>query len=131
MYFNCCSRSSFEAEIIKISQSSYKMYSNKKLNFQESTTILDAHTKKVWKLIVCASDLYLRISNQQNIPTSQEYYRSLLSIMKNVDLLSLKEFKAEKLSRNIYIAWVFYIGHYWKIKNVLSLFSKFTIIMLI
>ena len=46
-YCNCL----FEAEIIKIGQSSHKMYSNSMLNFQESTTILNARTKKVWKLI--------------------------------------------------------------------------------
>ena len=34
-----------EPEIMKIGQSSYKMYSNNILNFQESTTILNAHTK--------------------------------------------------------------------------------------
>ena len=33
------------------------MYSNNIVNFQESTTILKAHTKKVWKLIVCTSYL--------------------------------------------------------------------------
>ncbi len=32
------------------------MYSNNILSFQESTTILDAHTKKVRKLIVCTSN---------------------------------------------------------------------------
>ena len=37
---------SFEPEIIKIGQSSHKMYSNNILSFQESTTILNAHTKK-------------------------------------------------------------------------------------
>ena len=36
MYSNCCCSCSFEAEIIKIGQSSHKMYSNKILNFQES-----------------------------------------------------------------------------------------------
>ena len=36
------------------------MYSNNILNFQESTTILNANTKKVWKLIVCTS--YMLIS---------------------------------------------------------------------
>ena len=42
----------FEPEILKIGQSSHKMYSNKILNFQESTTILDVCTKKkVGKLI--------------------------------------------------------------------------------
>ena len=51
MYFNCCCSCLFEAEIIKIGQSSHKMYSANILNFQESTTILNACTKKVWKLI--------------------------------------------------------------------------------
>ena len=44
VYSNSCSRCSFEPEIIKIGQSSHKMYSNSILNFQESTTILNAHT---------------------------------------------------------------------------------------
>ena len=51
MYSNCCCSCSFEPEIIKIGQSSHKMYSNKILNFQESTTILNACTKTVWKFI--------------------------------------------------------------------------------
>ena len=55
VYSNCCCSCSFEAEIIKIGQSSHKMYSNNILNFQESTTILNAHMKKVWKLIICTS----------------------------------------------------------------------------
>ena len=57
MYSNCCCSCWFEAEIIKIGQSSHNMYSSNILNFQESMTILNAHTKKVWKLIVCASYL--------------------------------------------------------------------------
>ena len=55
VYSNCCCSCSFEPEIIKIGQSSQKMYSNKIRNFQESTTILNAHTKKACKLIVCTS----------------------------------------------------------------------------
>ena len=51
---SCCSRS-FEAEIMKISQSSHNMYSNNILNFQESTTILNSCTIKVWKPIVYIS----------------------------------------------------------------------------
>ena len=51
VYSNSCCSCSFEPEIIKIGQSSHKMYSNNILNFQESTTILNACTKKVWKLI--------------------------------------------------------------------------------
>ena len=55
VYSNYCCSCWFEPEIIKISLSSHKMYSNNILNYQESTTILNAHTKKVWKLIVCPS----------------------------------------------------------------------------
>ena len=53
VYSNCCCSCSFKAEIIEIGQSSHKMYSNNIVNFQESTIILNAHTKKVWKLIEC------------------------------------------------------------------------------
>ena len=45
VYSNCCCSCLFEAEIIKISQSSYNMYSNNIMNFQGSTTILNACTK--------------------------------------------------------------------------------------
>ena len=57
VYSNCCCSCSFQLEIIKIGQSSNKMYSNKKLNFQESTTILNACTKIAWKLIEYTTDL--------------------------------------------------------------------------
>ena len=46
VYSNCCSSCSFEYEIMKISPSSHKMYFYNILNFQESTTILNDHTKK-------------------------------------------------------------------------------------
>ena len=39
--------------IIRIGQSSHKIDFNSIVNFHESTTILIARTKKVWKLIVC------------------------------------------------------------------------------
>ena len=58
VYSNCCCSCSFESEIIKNGQSSPKMYSNNILNSQESTTILNAHTKKIWKLIVCTSYIF-------------------------------------------------------------------------
>ena len=51
VYSNCCCSCSFEHEIIKIVQSSHKMYSNNILNFQESTTILNACTKKSGNLL--------------------------------------------------------------------------------
>ena len=51
MYSNCCCSCSFEPEIIKIGQSSHNVYSNNIVNLQESTTVLNACTKNVWKLI--------------------------------------------------------------------------------
>ena len=51
VYSNSCCSCSFELEIIKFNHSSHKMYSNNILNFQDSTAILNAFTKKVWKLI--------------------------------------------------------------------------------
>ena len=55
VYSNCCCSCSFELEIIKISQSSHKMYSNNMVNFEQSTTILNACTNEVWKLIECTT----------------------------------------------------------------------------
>ena len=46
VYSNCCCSCSFEPEIIKIGQSSHKIYSNNILYFQECMTILNACTKK-------------------------------------------------------------------------------------
>ena len=51
VYSNCCCSCSFEPEILKIGQSSPKMYSNNIVNFQESTTILNACTKKSGNLL--------------------------------------------------------------------------------
>ena len=55
VYSNSYCSCSLELEIIKIIQSSYKTYSNNILNFLESPTILNDHTKKVWKFIICTS----------------------------------------------------------------------------
>ena len=51
VYSNCYCSCSFEPEIISIGQSSHKMYNNKILNFQESTTILNACSKKSGNLL--------------------------------------------------------------------------------
>ena len=51
VYSNSCYSYSFEPEIIKIGQSSHKMYSNNIVNFQDSTTLLNAFTKKSWNLL--------------------------------------------------------------------------------
>ena len=57
VYSNCCCSCSFEAEIMKTGHSFHKMYSNNILNFQESTTILNA-VQKVWKLIKSTTYLF-------------------------------------------------------------------------
>ena len=51
VYSNCSCSCSFTPEIIKIGLSSHNTYSNNILNFQVSTSILNACTKKGWKLI--------------------------------------------------------------------------------
>ena len=61
VYSNYCCSCSFEPEIIKIGQSFRKMYSNNTVNFQESTTILNAYTKKVWKHIEGTTNIYIYI----------------------------------------------------------------------
>ena len=54
VYSNSFSSCSFKPEILKISQSSHKMYSNNIVNFQDYE-ILNAHTTNVWKPIVGTS----------------------------------------------------------------------------
>ena len=51
LYPNCYRSCRFEYDIIKIGQSSHKMYSNNIMNFQVSTRILNTCTRKVWKPI--------------------------------------------------------------------------------
>ena len=60
VYSNSCCSSSFEPENIEIGQSSHKMYSNNILNFQESTTMLNACTKKSRDLLN-AQHIYIYI----------------------------------------------------------------------
>ena len=66
VYSNCCCSCWFEPEIIKIGLSSHKMSSNNIVNFQESTTISNACTKKsletYWMSHVRIY-VYIRISN--------------------------------------------------------------------
>ena len=51
VYSNSCCSCLFEPKIIKIGHSSHEIYSNRILNFQESTTILNACTKKSGNLL--------------------------------------------------------------------------------
>ena len=76
MYSNSCCSCSFEREIIKIGQSSHKMYSNHIVNFQEATTILNACIKKFGNLLK-APRIYLSIYMYvcMHIPTYCRKYR--------------------------------------------------------
>ena len=60
MYSNCCCNCSFKPEIIKIGQSSHKMYSNSILNCQEATTILNACTKKSGNLLKAPRNIFFQ-----------------------------------------------------------------------
>ena len=51
VYSNCCCSCWFEPEIMKIGQSSHKMYSNNIVNFQECTAILNSCTRKSGNLL--------------------------------------------------------------------------------
>ena len=51
----------FEAEIMKIGQSSHKIYSNNIVNFQVSTTILNACTKKKSRNLLNSPRIYIYI----------------------------------------------------------------------
>ena len=51
VYSNSFCSCFFESETIKIGESLHKMYGSNMLSFQESTTILNICTKKVWEPI--------------------------------------------------------------------------------
>ena len=85
VYSNCCCSCSFECEIIKSGQSSHKMYSNNILNIQESTTILNACTRKVWKLIECTTYIYMHFHPQ----TDSFVISQLFSVTRHVGRLKL------------------------------------------
>ena len=70
VYANSWCSCSFETEIIKVGQSSHKMYRNNILNFQESMTILNAHTKKSGN-----------ISHSPRIYDMQEIHLSVISFL--------------------------------------------------
>ena len=73
MYSNSCCSGSLELEIIKIGQLSHNMYSNNIMNLQESTTILNACTKIVWKLIEGTWYMWdVKIKQTSDIPTCVE-----------------------------------------------------------
>ena len=75
VYSNCCCSCSFEAEIITIGLSFYKMYSNNILNFQEFTIILNAFTKKKdWNFIECTTYIYLTYMYREDLGLNNQQW---------------------------------------------------------
>ena len=64
VYSNSCCSCSLEREIIKIGQSSHKIYSKTIVNFQESTTILNASTKKSGNLLKASRISYIFLNTK-------------------------------------------------------------------
>ena len=79
VYSNCCCSCWFEPEIIKISQSSHKIYSNNILNFQESTTILNSFTKKKRLETYCMHHVCIYMTSEN--PLKEYSYNLFRSIM--------------------------------------------------
>ena len=86
VYSNCCCSCWFETEIIKIGQSSLKVYSNNILNFHESSTILNAWTKKSGNLLN-AHRFYLSIYlSVLQITLTASLHRSKIPPMSVLDM---------------------------------------------
>ena len=79
VYSNCCFSCSFESEIIKIGQLSYKMYSNNILNFQGSTPILNACTKKPGNLLKAPRMCFILIMRKDDNNTSSASWKGVLN----------------------------------------------------
>ena len=91
MYCNFCCSYSFGPEIIKIGQSSHKMNSNNIVNFQESTSILNACTKKSGNLLCTPRNIkyYTNADMQFNKETLPN--RFMAKIVKQARLFSFGE----------------------------------------
>ena len=110
VYSNCYCSCSFEAEIMKIGQSSHKMYSNNILNFHESMTMLNTCTKMSGNLfkaphytnnlrIVMWYQIFL--SNKNNLRTVIWYQVFLFNTNNSHTAVRLKLFISN--SDNLYI----------------------------
>ena len=109
VYSNCCCSCSFEAKIIKIGQSSHKMYSNNILNFQESMTILNACTKRSGNLLnaPCIISIIL-------IQILCKFYGYSLIIYVLMKMQLKKKLKGEKCVSKVGCFQTFY-NNRWKI----------------
>ena len=95
VYSSCCCSCSLEREIIKIGQSSHKMYSNNILNFQKSTPILNTYTKNSVNLLKAPrmyskTCMFIDMWIYMRIRTYTHLYRDLFQkyqhfILKNIE----------------------------------------------
>ena len=75
----CCS---FEPEMIKIGLSSHKIDSNNIVNFQASTTMLDASTKKSWNLLKAPRTYNLNYKTQTKLSTNNICFYLIIFLKK-------------------------------------------------
>ena len=121
---NCCCSCSFKVEIIQISQASHKMYSNNIVNFQESTTILNACTKRSGNLLKTPRTCSLRedyllhtfpegIGSKWNAKSLIKDLNSgrCVYFLKMVTLTQRKPSLSLFLSSHLYIKWICVCGH--------------------
>ena len=78
MYSNCYCSCSFECDIIKIGQSPHNIYSNNVLNFQETTTILNARTQ-----------MFVNLLNAPHTHTRAHIYIYIVQLEGNSNLVKL------------------------------------------
>ena len=108
VYSSSCCSCWFEPEIIKIGQSSHKMYINNILNFQESTTILNAFTKKSGNLLKAwRMYIYIYIYIRVCVCVCVGYIYIVSKNLKNEQL-----FKKEKGNDCITLNWLNVIFRY-------------------
>ena len=111
VYSNSCCSCSFEPEIIKIRWSSHKMYSNHMVKFQESTPILNACTKKVWKLIEYTTHTHTHTH-------THIYTRGILELL----AIRMKFFYKDELSLRIHFVVVTTLYSLYFLNNLLDSF---------
>ena len=104
VYSNSCCRCSFEPEILKIGPSSHKMYSNNIMNFQESTTILNACTKKFGNLLNTPRGLICR-KTQPN----QAIYIEYISIKRTWHYITFNSWYAIKPNQTRSYVLIIYV----------------------
>ena len=118
VYSNSCNSCSFEPERIKIGQSSHKMYSNNILNFQESTLIVNACTKRSGNLLnapyVCVCFCYIYIY----IYICNSFLFFFLQLFMAATVYSLPFPRATELQSDPIEKWLYirhFDGHYAKV----------------